>query len=513
MRKLWKTGILMGAAIGMCVVSYSQNMQATSINQMDVFVKQDVQSGTCVLASNVMMLRRKAILAGNEQWSSITEAALEPTAWMDGIGVRNSFTYLGYQVEHGLLPEKPQDMLIRLLQAHPEGIVIYDDTHYHAILLTDYTDGSFYGCDPSPYYPNGRVAIDQTSLDINYAHQYWYVSGGEIPNLPTSLQLSTTSLSLSKGQSSTLKAVLLPAGSKDTITWSSDHPDIASVDESGKVSAHQSGTAAIYATSSQGLSAVCQVQVLAPSITSLTVNATAKTLTKGKTYQLKATIQPADAQPSTLTYTSSNPAVAMVSGNGKITAKKAGSATITVRSANGKYAACKITVKNPILAKSVKLNVKSKTLYKGKSYQLKASITPANTSNKKLTYTSSKKSVATISSSGKITAKKAGTTTITVKTSNGKKATCKITVKNPTLAKSIKLNAKSKTIKKGKSYQLKASITPKNTIVKTLKWTSSNKKVAMVSSKGKVSARKKGSATITVKTTNGKKATCKIKVK
>ena len=118
-------------------------------------------------------------------------------------------------------------------------------------------------------------------------------------------------------------------------------------------------------------------------------------------------------------------------------------------------------------------------------------------------YTSSNKKVATVSSKGVVTAKKAGKTVITVKAG---KYTTKVTirVKKPTL----KLAKSSATIKKGKSVTIKATAAPKGTV----KYKSSNKKVATVSSKGVVKGKKKGTATITV-TCNGVSKKFKVKVK
>ncbi|MCH5299649.1 MAG: Ig-like domain-containing protein, partial [Ruminococcus sp.] len=116
------------------------------------------------------------------------------------------------------------------------------------------------------------------------------------------------------------------------------------------------------------------------------------------------------------------------------------------------------------------------------------------------TYKSSNTKVAKVSASGKITALKKGTATITL-TNNGSSKSFKITVKNP------KLNKTKKTLKKGAKFMLK--ITGK---VGTPKFSSNNKKVATVNKKGKIIAKKKGKATITVKT-NGMKLKCTIKVK
>lgn len=144
--------------------------------------------------------------------------------------------------------------------------------------------------------------------------------------------------------------------------------------------------------------------------------------------------------------------------------------------------------------KTVALNKKKVTLYVGTSKTLKVKGT-----SKTVKWSTSKKSIATVSSKGKIKAKKAGITTITAKVA-GKKYSCKVTVKNPYL------NKKKLSLKEGGSYRLKIT----GTTAKS--WSSNNKKVAIVSSKGKVTAKKAGSATISCNGKNGKKYTCKVVV-
>ena len=160
----------------------------------------------------------------------------------------------------------------------------------------------------------------------------------------------------------------------------------------------------------------------------------------------------------------------------------------------------------PVSVNAAKLNKKSVSLNVGKTYTLKATGTKG-----KITWTSSKKSVATVSSKGVVKAKKKGTAVITAKYGK-KKLTCKVTVKQP--VKSIKLNKTSVTLKKGSSLTLKAAVAPSSANNKAVTWTSSNKKVATVSSKGVVKAVGSGTVTITVKAKDGsgKKATCKITV-
>lgn len=146
-------------------------------------------------------------------------------------------------------------------------------------------------------------------------------------------------------------------------------------------------------------------------------------------------------------------------------------------------------------AASLSINHKALSLEVGQSKTLKIYGT-----SRKVTWSSSKKSVAIVSSSGKITAKDVGSTTITAAVS-GKKLTCKVIVKEP-----IKISYKSYNLDIGKTKTLRITGTEK-----VITWSSSNKKVATVSSKGKVTALASGWATITA-SVDGKKLSCVIKV-
>lgn len=241
---------------------------------------------------------------------------------------------------------------------------------------------------------------------------------------------------------------------------------------------------------------------------SVKLNKSSATVVKGKTVKLTATVSPTNAVDKSIKWSTSDSKIATVSG-GTVKGVKAGTVTITATTSNGKKATCKVTVKNPtVAASSVKLNKTSVTLGKGKSTTIKATVNPSNATNKKVTWTTSNKNVATVKN-GKITAKKIGTATIKVKTANGKKAKCKVTVKNfPT---KVRLNKTSATLKVKKNLTLKASVTPSKNVISSITWTSSNKKIATVKN-GKLTAKKAGTVTITAKTVNGKTAKCKIKV-
>ena len=211
----------------------------------------------------------------------------------------------------------------------------------------------------------------------------------------------------------------------------------------------------------------------------VTLDKTSATIYTGKTVTLKAT---SNDTAKTVTYTTSNKAVATVSSTGVVKGVKAGTAVITANCGNA-TATCKVTVKAP----SVKFAKKSAVVYKGKTATVKATLAGVSS----VTYKSSNTKIATVNSkTGTVKGIKAGTVTITA-TSGKLKATYKLTVKNPTFT----LTKSSATIAKGKTTTIKSKAAPASKVT----YISSNKKVATVTSKGVVKGIRKGKATITVK--------------
>lgn len=160
----------------------------------------------------------------------------------------------------------------------------------------------------------------------------------------------------------------------------------------------------------------------------------------------------------------------------------------------------------PVSASAAKLNKKSISLNVGKTYTLKASGTKG-----KITWTSSKKSVATVSSKGVVKAKKKGTAVITAKYGK-KKLTCKVTVKQPVTT--IRLNKTSASLKENETLALQATVSPNTANNKGVTWSSNNTKIATVSSTGVVKGVSTGTAiiTATAKDGSGKKASCNITI-
>lgn len=250
----------------------------------------------------------------------------------------------------------------------------------------------------------------------------------------SSVSLSKTSITLTEGDKETLTATVLPNNATDkTVEWSSSNTSVASV-SNGTVTAIKVGTATITVkTKDGGKTATCAVTVNAKVIpvSDVTLNKAELTLTEGESETLTATVKPDNATDKTLSWSSSDATVASVDDNGKITALKAGTATITVKTKDGgKTAACAVSVKTKVIAVTgVTLNKTELTLTEGNSETLSATVKPDNATDKTVSWTSSDATVASVDDNGKVTAIKAGTATITVKTKDGEKtATCKVTV-------------------------------------------------------------------------------------
>ena len=223
------------------------------------------------------------------------------------------------------------------------------------------------------------------------------------------------------------------------------------------------------------------------------LNAASGSLYTKKTTTLKVTTN----LTGTVTWKSSNTKVATVNSKGVVTAKAAGKATITA-TLNGKTATYKLTVKNP----SIAAKAAASTIYtKGKT-STKITVTKYGVTGT-AKFTSSNKKIATVDSKGVVRAKKAGTVKITAQVGSYKKVVT-IKVRNA----SLKLSKTAATINRGKTTTIKVSAVPTGKVT----YTSSNKGVATVTSKGVVKGVKKGTAVITVKC-SGMTARFKVTVK
>lgn len=293
--------------------------------------------------------------------------------------------------------------------------------------------------------------------------------------------------------------------------WSVDNEKLASVDENGLVTALYPGKVKVTARYFDGTTVTKTIEIIAP-LKGLSLPNTI-TLSVGKTKTLVPTYKPEYATNKAVKWTSSDSSVASISTAGVITAAGIGTAVIRAVSEEGGYiAVCEVKVIQP--ATGVTLSKSLYTLIMGKteSVKLTAKVAPANATTKTVTWTTSNKKVATVSTSGIVTAKGPGTATITVKTTDGGyTAKCKITVRQP--VKGIKFASSKLTYYVGQKEAVDIIFTPSNATNKGLVFKTSDSKIATISEKGTVTAKKKGTCTLTAVSDDGAfKATCTLKV-
>ena len=239
-----------------------------------------------------------------------------------------------------------------------------------------------------------------------------------------------------------------------------------------------------------------------PQIGTVKLSKSKVTIQKGKTVTLTATVSPSSLADKSVTWKSSNKKVATVSADGKIKGVKVGTATITCTSSTGLSANCVVTVG------AVTLDQTKAFVKKGKTMILTPKVYPSTLTDKSVTWKSSDKTIATVTSAGKVKGVKYGTATITcTSVATGLSTTCKVTVGNVSLDKS------EVSIKKGKTATLTAKVYPTSLTDKSVTWKSSNTKIATVSTSGKVKGVKAGSVTITcTSNATGLTATCKVTI-
>ena len=338
----------------------------------------------------------------------------------------------------------------------------------------------------------------------------------------TEVTLDRAELTLTEGETETLTATVKPDNADNRkVAWSSDKTDVATVDGAGKVTAVKAGEAVVTVTTEDGgKTASCKVTVKAKAVnvTEVTLDKTELTLTEGETETLTATVRPDNADNRKVTWSSDKTDVATVDGDGRVTAVKAGVATVTVTTEDGgKTASCKVTVKaKAVNVTEVTLDRTELTLTEGETGTLTATVKPDNADNRKVTWISDKTDVATVDGAGKVTAVKAGEAVVTVTTEDGgKTATCKVTVKAKAVpVTGVEVNPWAVTLSVRGTSKLSYTIRPADATNQNVKWESESPSVATVDSEGNVQGVAAGTAKICVTTEDGGfKSYCTVTVK
>jgi uncharacterized protein YjdB len=252
------------------------------------------------------------------------------------------------------------------------------------------------------------------------------------PIHPTGVSVAPKTATVKVGATQQLTTAVSPSDATNkSVTWTSNYPAIASVNSYGLVYGLSIGTAVITATTVDGsLTDTCVVTVPEIAVTGVSLNKTTAEILVGSTNQLTATVAPADATTKAVEWTSDKEAVVTVSSSGLVTAHSVGSATITVRTlSGGKTATCAVTTIQPVPVTGVSLNASEYSMLRGDTYQLSATIAPANATTTGVEWTSSDSTVATVSSTGLVSSVGLGSARITATTIDGRKtAHCDISV-------------------------------------------------------------------------------------
>ncbi len=327
-----------------------------------------------------------------------------------------------------------------------------------------------------------------------------------------SITLDVASVNLEVGKSKTITAKVSPStASYQNVKWSSSNSKIASIDSDGVVKAVSAGTATITAYSADGnAKATCKVNVIQP-VTGIKLSHESGYVRIGEVGVLKATVLPTNATNQKVTWTTSDKTKATVTQDGVVTGISQGYVTITATSVNGGYSAsCKILVVKSVTG--IKLDKATVTINVGKYTTITPTVYPTDATVKTVYWTSSNYDVATVDTAGKVTAKAPGYAVITAKTKDGSyTAKTEVLVIQPVTG--VTLNKTSAYLNLNATMTLVPTISPADASIKSVTWSSSNPSVATVSSSGVVTGLKKGTVTITCKTTNGAKvATCTVAV-
>ncbi|HHV11260.1 MAG TPA: leucine-rich repeat protein [Clostridiales bacterium] len=349
----------------------------------------------------------------------------------------------------------------------------------------------------------GAGEADVTATMGKYSATCHIIVGGAAVN-PTSIEFKDNNVSLKKGESTKLSLDFAPANSTNrSVTWKSSNNSVVTV-EQGRIYAKGNGTATITATTGTA-AASCKVTVYSP-LKELFSDYDRITLYKGESKKLVISYDPMDTtDDKTVSWTSGDEAIVKVV-NGALTAVRSGKTTVTAKVGVLTHS-IPVTVLSPTT--SLELAQKEISLIVGQAQQLQLTVLPADATDE-ITGTSSDESVATFSN-GSITALKRGKATITVR-SGSVVASCVVNVSSD--IKGITLSKQSLTLYLGSSQTLTAAFNPTDAKDdRTVTWTSSDKSIITIDSKGKIKTVGTGTATVTATAGDGVQATCSVAVK
>lgn len=345
--------------------------------------------------------------------------------------------------------------------------------------------------------------------DTQYQHGTADWGGAHLVAAVNSVSLNAPIRSVITGGTTSFSATVdAAAGVSTAVQWTSSNTSVATVDSAGNVTSLAPGTATITAAASASNTVTASATVLVedPAIRSIALNKYATSIAVGSSETITSTVIK-DIGATAPTWSSSNTSVVTVNQSGVITAVAAGTAIISLSNSSGSViASVAVTAASSVvLPASVSTNKSSTSLAVGASETLTATVLPMDANNKSVSWSTSNARIATVSSTGVVTALAAGSATISVRTIDGNQtAAVAITVtQSATSVSGVTLNKSTFSLQMGATDSLVQAISPAGATNTAVRWTTSNALVATVSPSGVVTALAAGKATITVITADG----------
>ena len=457
--------------------------------------------------------------------------SLSPTNITMDIGER-------YNIIAEVLPSTANQALT--WSCYPSGVVSVNDGHVYAMA-------------------SGEATVTATAVNGVSANCYVTVRSVE----PQSVSLTSPS-PVKIGQTVKLTPNIYPSNAQTSFTWRSSNTSVATINSSGEVTGKYEGTTRITVTTSNNLTASCDVEVYKPVPSNITLNKSSLKLPLYGVETLKPSVTPSDAI-YTVSWQSSAPDVVTVNSNGRVEAKSTGTAKITATTDNGKQAVCVVTV--PQEPSKVTIIPEDVELIVGRSKKLSYSFVPSDAATAEFTWSSSDANVASVSQSGEVKAVRPGRAIISATTRNGIVGKCTVFVPEPLYqlfvwtkkgiktgylstdepqfelegdivnfkTKNLTLNIHIDTLDKftleqvlpehpksvslpesmllglGSTQRLTYSLTPAPSET-TVKWFCDDPSVVSITPDGSVTALKVGEAYVVVQTDNGLRAGCTVTV-
>ncbi len=359
-----------------------------------------------------------------------------------------------------------------------------------------------------------KITGTKTTVDVNVYDKN--KKDGESVSTPKSISVSPSLISINIGGSRKINVNISPDNANKSVTWRSLNSDVATVSSDGLVVGKSEGTTKIVASTVNGLDAYVNVEVVDKiiNVEKISVEPTNMEINVGERKEFNYTISPDNATNQGVMISSSDDEIVTINDNNIIGVKE-GNATVTITTVDGDYSAkINVNVKGGskiVNATGLTVSPSTVNLSVGSSFEVETKVTPNNATYKELKWSSSNNNVATINN-GLIVGIAKGKAEITVKTHNNITKKIIVNVTNVEI-NSITLDKTSETINVGETLSLIKTINPGNASNQNVSWDSSNTFVATVDANGIVTGRNSGRATITVRTNNGKVASCMVTVK